>query len=263
MRLRILAVAAATALVATVAPASAAHAAKAPYKVTIKISASSADVGQKVTVSGKVRGPKSAKKVILVQRKVGAGAWKTVQKTRTTKKSRYSTKVTVANTGTQQYRVVAPKSKVRKAGKSPARNLTGWRWIDLTKQSRLDLGEVSTGAVTLAGTTYAKALTFLASGTLVNVAKLCTTVRLGRGAQDDQSEVGLRVYRMNTLDFSATPTSTVYPITAGAAPQVTTIDVSGISYVAFGSQNSRTVSTVNPSARCTVDKLPTMPDIDL
>ncbi|MCL3838333.1 hypothetical protein [Aeromicrobium duanguangcaii] len=138
MRTRALAIAVTTGLVLTLAPATA-HAAKKPtFKLSISTSRSVADVGQTIAISGKVSGPKAAKKRLLVQRKVGAGAWKTVRKITTTSKRRYATTVPVTTAGQQYLRVVAPKSKKARAGSSTARGFVGWRWLDAGASAATD-----------------------------------------------------------------------------------------------------------------------------
>lgn len=264
MRLRTIAVAAATGLVVALAPTTA-HAAKPAYKVSISLSKTTADVGQTVTVSGKVAGPKSAKKKLLVQRKVGSGAWKTVKKVKTTKKSRYSTKVKVSTAGKQSVRVVALKSSKRVKGVSKAKSYTGYRWLDLTVQKRQDSGGgVTKGAVTLDGTTYAKAFTFSGAGTYFHFAKKCTTVRLGLGAQAGATGTSLLLMKMNEISSSGTPpVQTSTNITAGTAPQTKDFSVAGFAFTAFGSGGSGQIVTVNPVARCAANSLPAMPALEM
>ena len=132
MRTRSLVTATAVALALAVAPTVSAEAApkKPVFTVSASLSTSTADVGQTVRLSGKVSGPRAAKKRLAVQRKVGSGTWKTVARTSTTKSRRYSARVKVTTAGAQQFRVVAPGTKKARQGVSRSRALTGWRWID-------------------------------------------------------------------------------------------------------------------------------------
>lgn len=132
MRTRSLVTATAVALALAVAPTMSAEAApkKPVFKVSASLSTSTADVGQTVRVSGKVSGPRAAKKRLAVQRRIGSGSWKTVARTSTTKSRRFSARVKVTTAGAQQFRVVAPATKKARQGVSASRALTGWRWID-------------------------------------------------------------------------------------------------------------------------------------
>lgn len=128
--------------VALAAPAKAAT-----YGVTLTASHAQRDVGQKLTLSGKVSGAKAAGKKLAVQRRVGTGAWRTIATPRTTKTRTFSSRVTVSRTGTQQYRVVAPAAGSTQRGVSPARTVTGWTWLDLYDESYYSSGGVQRGWV--------------------------------------------------------------------------------------------------------------------
>ncbi|MET3960968.1 hypothetical protein ABIE44_000902 [Marmoricola sp. OAE513] len=112
------------------------------YGVTLTSSRTVADVGQVTVLSGKVTGTGAGKKKVAVDVKIGAGAWKRVGTTRTTKKGKYSFKARVSSAGTVSYRVVAPKRKKVAAGTSPAVSLQAWRWLDLYDESYLSGGGV-------------------------------------------------------------------------------------------------------------------------
>lgn len=183
MRLRVLAVCAATAFTVVAAPV-AAEAAAPAYRVAISTPRSNPDVGQALVLSGWVSGPKSAKKTLLVQRRIGAGGWTTVRRIKTTKKSRYAAVVVVPTAGAQSYRVVAPASKVRSRGISAARSLTGWRWLDATAKAVYD--DLGPATLTIHGKTYPKALTPTGggSGTLyVDTTKACDVLSYSFGTE--------------------------------------------------------------------------------
>ena len=151
VRLRSAVTATVVALTVSVAPTMAAEAApkKPTFKVSVSIRTSTADVGTSIRVSGKVSGPRAAKKRLVVQRKVGAGRWTTVRKVTTTSKRRYSTSVRISTAGAQQFRVVAPASKKARQGVSRARSLTGWRWLDVSTAGAVE--NLVRGTATLDG----------------------------------------------------------------------------------------------------------------
>ncbi|SKB07549.1 hypothetical protein [Aeromicrobium choanae] len=258
MRLRALALATATGLVLTVAPATAAEAARKPaYKVSISTSTANPSVGTTVKVTGKVTGPKAAKKRLLVQRKVGAGKWTTVAKVRTTKSRKYAARVKVSTAGKHAVRVVAPKSSKARAGSSRARSFTGWRWLDLTKQPNQGGGDIVNGPVTIAGKSYPKAFTFRYSGVYFNTGGKCTTLRGSVGTPDPVGASLLALTFANQDLDDALEYRTV--VAAGAAPKAASYPVSGKPVVAFGDGGGEgRVSIVAPELRCSINALPAM-----
>ncbi|MEH3033916.1 MAG: hypothetical protein PGN07_07710 [Aeromicrobium erythreum] len=123
----------------------AAPAEAATYGVTLNLSKSTADVGQKIGLSGKVSGSKAAKKKLSVQYRLGSGSWKTVKTVTTSSKATYATTFTVKTAGAAGLRVVAPKSGSTKAGTSPAKPFTGYRWLSLYDESYLSDGFIARG----------------------------------------------------------------------------------------------------------------------
>lgn len=251
-RLRTLALTAAVGLVIALVPTTAAQAA-APYRVTATISSAKADVGQRVVITGRVSGPLSARKKLLVQRKIGAGAWTTVRTVRTTKKSRYAAVVSVPTAGAQSLRVIAPRSKKRALGVSAVRNLVGWRWLDLTTQPRASSNTVTTGPVSLAGRTYPRAFRFSNSGAQFTVGAGCTTVTAGLGRLSGATgdEAGMARWEDNTTPPVAEAN---VRLQQNAAPMTVTISVRGDSMVAIGGDQG-TVA-VAPRMYCPLNTLP-------
>ena len=256
MRLRALALATAVGLALPLAPATA-HAAKVPtYKVSASISTTSPDVGQSVRIFGKVKGPKAAKKVVLVQRKVGTSAWRTVAKVRTSKQRTYSASVKVSTVGAHQLRVIAPKrTKVAKQGISRTRAFTGWRWLDLTAQPGTEVGPHDRKAVTIAGKTYAKVMTFEGTGIYYNVAGVCSTFTTTIGVQDGTTpSAALLTYAHKTADASDDGVETVTEVPADTTPKAVRQSLAGIKAFAFGAGGGL-VTAVAPQVRCTVNRL--------
>lgn len=259
MRMRAIALAATTGLVLALAPTAAQAAPKPTYKVAIAINTTAPTVGTTIKVTGKVAGPKAAKKKLLVQRKVGTGAWKTVAKVRTSTKRTYSARVRVLTAGQQYVRVLAPKSTKARAGSSSRRGYVGYRWLDLTTQPSEKAGPVENGPVTIAGKTYPKALTFSGSGIYFNTAGKCTTLRGSVGAPD--AEAGeLLVISIPTSDSEeAQEFRTAAP--AGAAPKAASYAITKRPMIAFGHGDAAgRVSFVAPQVRCSVNALAAVPE---
>lgn len=132
MRLRLLVISiVATGVVLAALPA---EAARARYVVSVGVLPATADVGQPVTLTGKVRGAGSARKLVGLQRSIAGGPWTTVATTRTSRRSTYRFAVPIDTAGAQSFRVRAPRSAKRSVGYSAARSLTGWRWLNLARQ---------------------------------------------------------------------------------------------------------------------------------
>ncbi|MBA4607666.1 hypothetical protein H1W00_04175 [Aeromicrobium sp. Marseille-Q0843] len=255
MRVRVIAIAVATGLVLALAPLAAQAAST--YSVSLSINASRPTVGTKLKLSGTVSGPQAAGKQLLVQRKVGSGAWKTVAKVRTTARRTYAARVKVTTAGRQYVRVVAPRSSSAGAGTSPARRYTGFRWLDLTKQRHATGGEPVNGPVTIAGKRYRKAFTFRDSGVYFNTGGKCTTLRGSVGTPDNAAG-RLVVLTAANADFDDEREYHAHAA-AGAAPKAVSYPVTGRKVVAFGDDNSRKrVSMVAPKLRCSVNALPRM-----
>jgi len=213
-----------------------------------------ADVGRTVRIAGKVSGPKSAKKRLAVQRKVGSGKWRTIKKIRTTKKSRYSVAIKTSTAGRQYLRVVAPKSSKRRAGKSRARPLTGYRWIDLTTQSRTDTGTITTGPVVIAGRTYSRGFSFGGNGAFFSLNRACSSFRGVAGTEAGASTGTLIVYI--TDDPSAPPAAESIPLTATAGKSFSYTTKSRL-FLAFGGD----AVVGSPQLRCSINRLPAAPQV--
>jgi len=100
------------------------------YVVTLATSAARADVGQSVTLAGRVA-PNAKGQRVKVQRWSGA-AWTTIARPRLNRHSRYRSTVTVSSPGDNLYRVVKPRSDGHKKGISPVATVVGWRWRNLS-----------------------------------------------------------------------------------------------------------------------------------
>ncbi len=264
MRLRSLAVATTAALVVTLAPA-AADAAQPAYKVSVSLSKTNADIGQTVTVSGKVIGPKAARKKLLVQRKVGAGGWKTVKKVATTRQSRYTTAVTVSSAGAQQYRVVAPKSNVRRAGTSSAKALTGWRWIDPTATALVE--DLTRSTVTVDGRAYKNALVTTPDGSgdvLISTGNTCDALTLSVGMEGTIDSSGVAYVYQATSFMAGEPTSVgAKMVTGNQAPPSSRWSLkptTGFLVIELNANSegpTQRAALISPRVHCSTNTLPT------
>lgn len=113
---------AATATVLVLSPAEAAS----RYAVTAFASTTKVDVGQSITLTGKVS-PRARGEKVKVQRLSGS-TWTTITKATLNRRSKYAATVRVTAPGDNRYRVVKPKSAGHKKGVSPTVTVVGWRW---------------------------------------------------------------------------------------------------------------------------------------
>ena len=261
MRLRTLAVATAVGLVASLAPTVAAEAAAKPiYKVSISTSAAKADVGQTVKVSGKVTGPRAARKSLAVQLKVGKGAWRTVKKVRTTTSRRYSASIKVSTAGKQYLRVVAPKTKKVRQGVSRTRGLVGWRWLDLTSRAKSAGDSVAVAPASVAGTTYAKAISVSGRRITFPVNGACDTFTAGFGVRDG---VALGTTVMTFISTSAWGNATPVEVAPNTAPKSLNLKLQGASTLGMDVELGAVATVVNPRVHCTVNTAPSMAVLEM
>ena len=265
MRIRTLSVGAAIGLVVWLVPAPA-HAAPATYRVSIAVSAAKADVGQSLKVTGKVTGPRAGRKQVHVQQRIGMGAWRTVKKVRTTASGRYSSAVKVTTAGAQSLRVVAPKSKVRRAGTSAARQVMGWRWIEAVRTGAVH--NLRSGSVRVHGATYS-GLTVAPRDSgrlLVRFDGRCNAVSYAAGVGGEMNNWAL-IDLMQGQGASLAPAlARIEPwVSGGNEPLSSTWALRGESdHLEFGlfssSQDQRAV-LISPRLHCNVNSLPrtTMP----
>jgi len=261
MRVRFLSVAAAVGLVACLAPAGAAQAAPASYRVSIALSATKADVGQTVTVSGRVTGPRAARKALLVQHRVGTGAWRTVKKVRTTASARYSAAVRISTAGAQSLRVVAPRSSVRRAGASAARGLTGWRWIDAARSGVSS--NLQAGTVTVHGSRYS-GLTVAPRGSgklLVRFDGRCDAVSYSAGVGGEMNNWALLDLMQGQGAELAPALARIEPwVSGGNTPLTATwalrTESDHLEFGLFSSSQDHRAVLISPRLHCTVNSLP-------
>lgn len=172
----------------------AAEAAPKAFKVTVKVSKSTADVGAKIKVSGKVSGQSSKSlkgKKVTVQRKYGNGGWQKVGTAKISSKRTFALSTTLVKGGNTSFRVVKGKSGKIKSGTSAARSLPVYKWIDLTTAPSIGYSMgVRNQAVTMGGKRYARALQGVDQLMVAFNATNCTALTTTIGFQDrDRSKM--------------------------------------------------------------------------
>ncbi len=135
----------ALAAVATGAVLTAAPAQAAGYSATITLSAAKADVGKKITATGKVTGKGSAHKTVKLQYRNASGTWSSVKTLSTSSKGTYKVSFTVRTAGARALRLAVPAKGTVKKGYSPAAAFTGWRWLSLYDESYYSSGVIIRG----------------------------------------------------------------------------------------------------------------------
>ena len=253
MRTTTLAVGLATIVAGAVLTAAPAQAAT--YGVTLTINKSTADIGTKVTLTGKVSGKGSAKKSVVIQRKAGS-AWKTITTTTTSSKSTYAKAITIRSTGAGVYRVAAKKAGTTSTGYSPSRTVTGYRWLWLHQQSQFSAGVTYVGTVEQLGKRYPHSMTMFSGG---------STLAWGLGKTCDQLSAKLAVADYSGDDVEAQKVE----VGGGTGPGTYTVGQPPVTIVGQAQPTSEYLSITRPSngssvpvhllspkVHCSVDELP-------
>ncbi|MEH3033914.1 MAG: hypothetical protein PGN07_07700 [Aeromicrobium erythreum] len=233
----------------------AAPAEAATYGVTLDLSKVKADVGQKIGLSGKVTGSKSAKKKLSVQYRLGNGTWKTVKTVTTSSKATYATTFTVKTAGDAGLRVVAPKSGSTKAGTSPTKTFAGYRWLWLTQQSHYVAGAMFIDSPNMVeGKDRPRTIDLGSEGSSAsitwNLQEKCDTSDITVALNDQQNPASEQVY-YETNDGGATVTAT-----NGARTPANGVSSSS-EYLTFRrGSTTRDVLMVSPRVHCKVNELP-------
>jgi hypothetical protein len=233
----------------------AAPAEAATYSVTLTASHTNRDVGQTLTLTGKVAGSKAAGKKLTVQRRVADGPWSTIGTVRATSKKTFTVKHKVSRTGAQSFRVVAPKSGSTKTGTSPARSITGWTWLYLTDQPHFTTGGSFVGTKAVVGdTTYARSVE-LTSGSGTRAISWSLDGRCNASDVDvalDNSQL----WSVQTVDAETDDGGASQQAMAGERRALDVV-TSASDYVTYSvTANTSNVKLVSPRLHCSVSRLP-------
>ncbi|WP_028644465.1 hypothetical protein [Nocardioides sp. URHA0020] len=149
---------AATLAVGLAAPAAVAGPAqpdrRATYKPTLKAGAAKVVSAHRVLLSGTVRPARKGGTVVVQTRLSGSQKWIKVARLKMTRKGAFSFRDKPHKIGLRYYRVVVPKSKGVKAGKSASVKVTVYAWKDLLKVTPRSQEYTYQGSGSIDGTTY-------------------------------------------------------------------------------------------------------------
>jgi hypothetical protein len=130
--LRSLAVVAALALAATLAPAGSADAARPHWHVTLKADRTTAQVGKKIHFTGRVSRAAAGRLVVLQEKVTPGQPWKNQRNAVVRRDGTYHTYDRPTVNRARSYRVVMPATKHRKRGISPKVQVVVYAWQSLT-----------------------------------------------------------------------------------------------------------------------------------
>lgn len=260
-------------VVLAIGSVTAAEAAPKTFKVSVKVSKTTAEFGSSVKITGKVSGDSSRRlkgKRVTVQRKYATGGWKKVGTAKISSKRTFSLSTKLVAGGDTSFRVVKSKSGKTRTGTSAIRTLPVYKWIDLTTAPSIGISfGLKNHPVTLNGHKYTRALQGL-GGLMVgfNAAK-CTSMTTVIGFQDKEKSGLTSTDSMSLVgmsgNMSGTPTTQgPYVVTRDQVKKVT-INFSNVEAVVL--QGGTTIQTgqatsvlADPLVRCNSDSLAQIPD---
>jgi NPCBM/NEW2 domain len=239
-------------------PVTAAHAGPG-WIVAVKASATTVNVGQKVTFTGTVR-PRAAAaglSVVLQEKSQPGAPWKDQVKDKINRRGKYSLADTPTKNTLHAYRVVMPATDRHAKGVSKTVKVNVYDWVPLVSLDGVNAQEVRFGSVDINGTTYKDSVTASYAGSSssieFNLDHQCDKLRSTFGISDDsttggQAEVGVlsdgtSVYD-TTFDLGQSEKRTVSldkPLKIKLLAADTTTDPTIDGYGAFG----------DPQVRCT------------
>ena len=220
----------------------------ASYVVSLSADALNADVGEKVTLSGKVGGTGAVGRTVYLQRRSSNGAWGTVATTTTNGARAYSKAVTIPAAGTNAYRAVVNASSTLGRGTSVTRFVTGYTWVDLHAAAYASDGFVQRGWHGQLNGRIPPRQTFGLSGDAWlywDVDGLCDQV-LGTLEQPSGASP-------TTVTVGA-GTSTAY--TVGATPRAIDLPLTGVGSLTVSRDGGGYVALISPRAHCSAATLP-------
>lgn len=199
--MRKLVVAGALALGVATLPLTAAHAGS-TWIVTVKASARTVNVGDKVTFTGTVkpRGAAAGQKVVLQERFRPGAKWKDQGKDKVNSNGRYSLSDKPSANTQHAYRVVMPALGKHGKGVSRTIKVTVYDWVDLGSLDTVNNQGMNLGPVDINGKAYDSSIYSRWSGTTasieVNLDHECDALRSTFGIADNstsssQAEVGV------------------------------------------------------------------------
>jgi hypothetical protein len=175
-------------------PMTAAHAGS-TWIVTVKASATTVNVGQKVTFTGTVkpRGAAAGQKVVLQERFKPGAKWRVQATDRINAKGRYSLSDKPTANTRHSYRVVMPATGKHRKGVSATSKVTVYDWTYLTKLTDVNNQRMTNGAVNINAKAYRHSVFAYSSSSAsreYNVDHKCIKMRATFGISDNSSTGG-------------------------------------------------------------------------
>lgn len=228
------------------------------YKVSMTVNKTVSEAGKFVIVSGKVVGPRAAGRNVTIQRRYVGGAWTTVAFATVKSTGKYSARVETPRGGTTSFRVIKPRSAVRKAGVSPTRSLPVYEWLYLANQGvDIQIGPV-VAPIELkltSETIYKRSIAFYEgdSRLLYKLAGKCTKFTTFAGYRSSDPAVDT----MSVNVGNGLGSSVGYPVNLGTTITINTSTV-GLNYLALeldGVDSTYVAGLGNPRVYCNADHL--------
>jgi hypothetical protein len=199
--MRKLVAAGAMALGIAMLPLTAAHAGS-TWIVTVKVSHTTVNVGQKVTFTGTVkpRGAAAGEKVVLQERFKPGAKWKEQKKDKLNSRGKYSFSDKPSANTQHSYRVVMPATGKHPKGVSKTVRVTVYGWVSLTSLPSVNDEGMSFRSVDINGKTYDDSVvSYWANATTsieFNLAHRCDSLRATFGLSTSsttggQAEIGV------------------------------------------------------------------------
>jgi hypothetical protein len=176
-------------------PVTAAHAGT-TWIVGVKASATTVNVGQKITFTGTVRpkGAAAGEKVILQEKFKPGAKWKTQRTDKINSRGKYSVSDTPKANTLHSYRVVMPAAGKHTKGVSKTVKVTVYDWVDLTTLPSVNDTGMFVGSVSINGKSYANSLSTNRQRSTrsieFNLNHRCDRLRSTFGINDDSSTGG-------------------------------------------------------------------------
>jgi hypothetical protein len=263
----LLAAALAASLVAPGA-ASAQTRAKPAYKVSITVKSTTGQVGQKVTVSGKLTGPSVKGQSLKVQRSDSGGAWKTVASPKASSSGAYSSAVPLATAGKTGIRVLKTATSQASQGVSAVKKVDTFGWLNATQQPAITMGDWD-ATLSIGGKTYPHSASEAVDGffqVAFNLGESCTKFRTAIGFADNGHDPGTTSATYAVTGAKGSPpqlpgVSVTHDVT-GNGSLTFSFDVTGLDLLLINAQTA--ASNLNPAygspqLLCDVPRIPDAP----
>lgn len=221
----------------------------ATYKVTETVSATRVNSGDTVTISGKLSGKSSKRKVYVQRRYATSKKWSTVATVKTTSGGTFTTRVKMTNSSDRHYRVYKPAERKYRKDYSSSIKVVVYKVTTKTRTVPYTKTSVTDPNMTMCQP--AKVTTKGVNGAVT------TTYRDGKLWKTDTRPT---VTEVTTVPGSTVPCTTAMSPAKGATAGGTTVTIAGrnlagVTTVTFGAQAGRVSSATNTSLVVVAPKL--------